>query len=98
MGRADYWKRGEFKFICDVCGFEYHSGQMRMRWDGLRVCPKDWNIRQPQDFVRSIPDPQALPWSRPDVSPTFIVPQSALLDTSGNPIYDTNGDFIYTLV
>ena len=97
MGRADFWKRGDWKVVCEVCGFFYHSSQIKLRWDGLRCCPKDWNPRQPQDFVRSRQDPQAVPWTNPDVNPTFVVPQSALLDTSGNPIYDTSGNFIFTL-
>jgi hypothetical protein len=72
MGRADYYKKGSWKVVCDVCGMFYHSNDLKMRWDGLMCCRQDWNIRQPQDFVRGIPDPQAVPWSRPDVRPQFV--------------------------
>lgn len=71
MGRADFWKKGQWLVICDICGMKFHSGSLRERWDGLMCCKEDWNIRQPQDFVRGIPDPQSIPWSRPDVPPPF---------------------------
>lgn len=83
MGRADFWKRGQWLVICDVCGMKYHSADLKERWDGLMVCRQDWNPRQPQDFVRGIPDPQAVPWSRPDVPPPF----------TQNPVYLAIVDF-----
>jgi len=83
MGRADYYKKGQWLVICDVCGMKYHSNDLKMRWDGLMTCRQDWNIRQPQDFVRGIPDPQAVPWSRPDVAPPF----------TGNPVSIAITDF-----
>lgn len=72
MGRADFFKKGQWLVICDVCGMKYHSDDLKKRWDGLMCCRQDWNIRQPQDFVRGIPDPQAVPWSRPDTAPQFV--------------------------
>jgi hypothetical protein len=72
MGRADFWKKGQWLVICDVCGIKYHSSDLKERWDGLMCCRQDWNPRQPQDFVRGIPDPQAIPWGRPDVPPPFV--------------------------
>lgn len=92
MGRADFWKRGQWKAICDVCGQAYHSNQLTERWDGLMCCPQDWNPRQPQDFVRGVIDRQYVPWSRPDVQPPFVSTVSAiLLDTNGCPILDLFG-------
>lgn len=41
---------------CEVCGLEYRKSQMRKRWDGYIVCPKDFELRHPQDFVRARPD------------------------------------------
>jgi len=72
MGRADFWKEGEWLAICDICGFKYHSGSLKRRWDGLMCCQKDWNPRQPQDFVRSYSDPKALPWTRPEGEPEYV--------------------------
>jgi hypothetical protein len=35
-------------------------------------CPDDWEIRQPQDFVRGVPDTQIAPWLRPEPNDRFI--------------------------
>jgi len=43
---------GDHWVVCDVCGFEYRHSIMRKRWDGLVVCPWDFELRHPQDFVR----------------------------------------------
>lgn len=60
------------------------------------TCRQDWNPRQPQDFVRGIPDPQAVPWSRPDVKPTFVSnPVSlAITDFYGAFMIDFTNDVI----
>jgi hypothetical protein len=90
MGRADFYKKGQWDVICDVCGMKFHSGDLKQRWDGLMTCKEDWNIRQPQDFVRGILDRQWVPWSRPDTTPTFVpILNQFLEDTDGNPIFDT---------
>jgi hypothetical protein len=36
------------------------------------VCDKDWEPRQPQDFVRGVADYQAPPFTRPEPSDSFI--------------------------
>ena len=66
MGQADYLSAHGWNAICDRCGFKYKSFELFLEWDGLRVCHKCWEPRQPQDFVRALPDPQPLPWTRPD--------------------------------
>jgi hypothetical protein len=35
-------------------------------------CPDDWEIRQPQDFVRGVPDTQIAPWLRPEPNDSFV--------------------------
>jgi hypothetical protein len=45
---------------------------LNKRWDGLMVCPDDWEIRQPQDFVRGVADTIVPPWVRPEQEDTFI--------------------------
>jgi hypothetical protein len=96
MGRADFYKKGEWLAICDVCGMKYHSNDLKERWDGLMCCRQDWNPRQPQDFVRGIPDPQAIPWSRPDVPPNFVYnPVTwAITDFYGNTMRDFANDIV----
>lgn len=63
---------GEWNAICDVCAQKYKSGEMKKRWDGLMVCPNDWEPRHPQDFLRAVPDRQAVPWSRPETPDVFV--------------------------
>lgn len=69
---------GQWNAICDVCAQKYKSSEMRKRWDGLMVCPNDWEPRHPQDFLRSVPDHQAVPWSRPQI-PDVFVPSTRLI-------------------
>lgn len=72
MGHADKLVLGDWNAICDVCGFKYKASQLKKRWDGFMVCPEDWEVRHPQDFVRSKPDDQSVPWTRPEPTDTFI--------------------------
>jgi hypothetical protein len=72
MGRSDWYKHGDFNAICEVCGQKWKASKMRKRWDGAMVCPKDWEPRHPQDFVRAIPDKQSTPWSRPEAVDYFL--------------------------
>lgn len=69
---ADYFKKGSWNFICDVCGQKYKAEQMRKRWDGVITCPNDWEPRHPQDFVRGVKDNQSVPISRPEPPDQFI--------------------------
>lgn len=63
---------GEAKAICDRCGFTFRLPQLRKEWTGKKVCPDCWETRHPQDFVRGVPDFQAVPEPRPDPAPVFI--------------------------
>ena len=59
---------GDWNAICDRCGFKFKASDLREEWDGLMVCKDCWEPRQPQDLLRGIPDPQTVPWARPDDS------------------------------
>ena len=63
---------GDWKADCDVCGRTYKASELKIRWDGLMCCHQDWEIRQPQDFVRGVADYQAPQWTRPEPSDNFI--------------------------
>lgn len=74
---AHWWKSGEWNAVCDVCGFERKSGQLKERWDGLMVCDPIvqigcWEPRHPQDFIRPVRDQEPLPWTRPETIDEFI--------------------------
>jgi hypothetical protein len=71
MGRRDVYKRGDWNTVCYVCGFKRKASEMKLRWDGVYCCKQDWEIRQPQDFVRGVPDEQAPPWTQPEPPNVF---------------------------
>lgn len=62
---------GTWKAVCDVCGFWFPSNEMKDRWDGLKVCPKDWEIKHPQLNIRVYPETIAPPWVRSDPEDAF---------------------------
>jgi hypothetical protein len=72
FGRFDYFKGGDWNAYCDICGFKWKASYLKKRWDGFMCCPKDYEPRQSQDFVRGVPDNMSVPWSRPDQGDTFI--------------------------
>ena len=80
----NYYKRGDYNAICDVCGFKYKASQLKKRWDGLYVCEQDWETRHPQEFLRTKPDIQTPAWTRPEQTDTFI--DITYVDTQNNDI------------
>jgi len=52
------FKSGDNWISCDVCGLNILASDSKKRWDGVIVCPEDWEVRHPQDFVRSRKDRQ----------------------------------------
>jgi hypothetical protein len=65
---------GDFKRVCDRCGFVYRASETRKTWDGLWVCVEDFETRHPQDFVRGRVDIQNVPSPRPEPVDTVIGP------------------------
>jgi len=66
MGQADFYKQGDWNFICDVCGFKFKASEGLKRWDGVYVCRQDFESRHPQEKRRGIKDTQNVEWTRPD--------------------------------
>lgn len=65
------FQKGKWNVICDRCGSEYKSDQLRLEWTNLRVCCGPgtngcWEPRHPQDMVKGKADRQAPPWVRPE--------------------------------
>ena len=73
------YDKGDWIALCDVCGRKYKASNLKKRWDGLMCCDQDWEIRQPQDFVRGIADTQIAPWLRSEPANSFIAVTQALL-------------------
>lgn len=72
MSYTARYDKGNWKAICDVCGRLYKATMLQKRWDGLMCCDEDWEIRQPQDFVKGQADHQIAPWLRDESANNFI--------------------------
>lgn len=70
-GRADYLELGDWNAVCFECGRKRKASTMKKHWQGYWVCPEHWEARQPQDFVRSVPDVIQPPWCQPPED-TFV--------------------------
>lgn len=71
------YAKGQWKVVCDRCGFKYKSDQLHKEWNGLRTCRGPdtndcWEERHPQDFVKGRADRQAPEWTRPEADDVFL--------------------------
>lgn len=63
---------GSWNAVCDGCGFEYKSFQLRKRWDGMMTCKLCWEPRHPQDLIKIPKEDTSVPWTRPEPPDVFI--------------------------
>lgn len=73
------YRPGVWKVVCQVCEKELYSDECKFRWDGLIVCPADWEPRHPLDYMRP-------PKVKEDGVP-FTSPEQEGID--GSPSYIT---------
>ncbi len=71
--KRTYYRAGDWNAICDLCGRKFKASKIRLRWDGLRVCPKDYEERHVADFFKGRPDDQSVPWTRPEPDDVYII-------------------------
>lgn len=78
---------GQWNVLCDVCGLQYKSGELRKRWDGLMVCTHDMETRHPQTLLR-VPKEEIHPaWTRPESQDLFISVTYPLAVESDDMVY-----------
>jgi len=65
------YKPGQWNAICDRCGFKFKSSELKKDWQGLMVCSHDYELRNPQDFLRVRPEKIAPDWARPEAPDQF---------------------------
>lgn len=68
---------GDYRIVCDVSGFQGRASETVKTWDNKRVLRRfvgDEVQRHPQDLVRTRPDNQSVPWSRPEPTDVFLSP------------------------
>ena len=59
----NYFKSGEWNVYCMVCNRKIKSGMALKRWDGLIVCPDDYENRHPMDFLRARQERISVPFT-----------------------------------
>lgn len=79
----NYLILGDWNAICDSCGRKYKASMLRKRWDGLMVCPEDYETRHPQDFLRIQKEHIAAPWARPEGTDVFTSYICSLEESQG---------------
>lgn len=70
-GRADHLELGSYNAVCYQCGRKRKALTLVKNWQGFYVCPEHNEPRQPQDFVRAVPDVQTPPWTQPMPADVF---------------------------
>ena len=88
-GKADYLALGDFNAACAECARKFKASEMIQLPAGvpggtMYVCQEHWNARQPQDFVRGIPDKMASPWQQPIVMTDFTFDSLLITEASVN--------------
>ncbi len=52
MSKPLKYKAGDHWVRCQRCATVHRSSKMRKEWNGLIVCPRCYEPRHPQDFVK----------------------------------------------
>jgi hypothetical protein len=60
--------------IDPASGFKVKLSALVRQWDGEMVDRRFVDRRNPQDFVRGVPDRQDLPYARPETPDVFVGP------------------------
>lgn len=71
------FEAGQWNVVCSRCGCQYKARQLRLEWNGLRVCSGPgtndcWDPKHPQMSVTGKADKQAPPWTQPEGIDRFI--------------------------
>lgn len=77
--RGVQYKPGSFYRSDDRSGFTRRAEDTKQEWNSLIVGKNLWEERQPQDFVRGVPDDQTVPDARPEPGPIWDGPLSTQL-------------------
>lgn len=94
-GRSDYLKLGDWNTVCFMCGFKRKASMLVRHWQGYYVCPEHNEPRQPQDFVRGVPDTQQPPWTQPVPAPVYTYVDTYLGMSDGQQVSYQLGDGLY---
>lgn len=85
-------KLGDRNVVCDVCYRKLKASELRLRWDGKRVCKEDFEVRHPSDFVRADYHEGSPEWTRPEPAADTFVDTSTWVDTTSATPAATSGN------
>lgn len=71
-----FYLPGAHNKICDRTGFKVKSTDTRKEWNNLVVRRESFELRHPQDLIRSRPDRQQVPDPRSEPDNSFVGPNS----------------------
>lgn len=66
-----------------------------LRWDGVRVCKQDFELRHPQDLIRIPTDNPSTPWSRPEPNDVFLT-YNLVTQSSENILTESGDNLVWT--
>lgn len=95
-GRADYYEDGGWNAACALCGRKRKASELvvidqGIPGAGMRMCREHNYHRNPQDFVRGIPDNMVPPWTQ-QRSDIFLEP-TYFLEDDGDATVATVADY-----
>lgn len=69
----DYAITGDANFICDFSGFKGKLSESVIQWDGKRVLRRFADVRNPQDFLKAMPEGPGPKDARPEATDVYQV-------------------------
>jgi hypothetical protein len=98
MGRADFLRLGDWNTVCYQCGFKRKGSYLVRNWQGYFVCPEHNEPRQPQDFVKAVPDMQMPPFVQRTPGLIYSYTQTATFPNQADGVNKQFqlGDGLYT--
>lgn len=72
MSNGWKYQSGDWNILCAVCSKKIKGSTAKKRWDGLYVCPEDFEERHKQDFIRTRTEYTTVPFTRPDPEEVFV--------------------------
>jgi hypothetical protein len=75
-----YFLSGQWNALCDRCGFQFKSSELREDWQGLMVDAECFERRNPQDFIKIEAETAIPDWTRPEPEDLFLQPASCTLE------------------
>jgi hypothetical protein len=86
---------GKFSYgLCDYCGQRYPYNVLRKNWRGFKVCPDDYEPKEPQlEPLQFVADAQALEQPRPD----RVEPLDVYVGAPGDTAFESIGSATNTI-